>query len=120
MIAAMKRRAFITLLSGAAAAWPVVTRAQQPDRMRRIGIMMNSAADDPEPQGHIAALRQGLQQLGWIEGSNVQFEVRWGGGSAEGYRRYAPEVVAFAPDVIVAAAVPSVAAIQALNRSIPI
>jgi putative tryptophan/tyrosine transport system substrate-binding protein len=88
--------------------------------MRRIGIMMNSAAADPEPQGHIAALRQGLQQLGWIEGRNVQFEVRWAGGSAEEYRRYAPEVVAFAPDVIVAAAVPSVAAIQALNRSVPI
>jgi putative ABC transport system substrate-binding protein len=116
----LKRREFITLLGSAAVAWPLGARAQQLERVRRIGIMMNSAADDPEPQGHIAALRQGLQQLGWIEGRNVQFEVRWAGGSAEGYRRYAPEVVAFAPDVIVAAAVPSVAAIQALNRSVPI
>ena len=83
----MRRREFVTLLGGAAVAWPAVADAQQPERMRRIGIMMNSAAADPEPQGHIAVLRQGLQQLGWIEGRNVQFEVRWAGGSAEGYRR---------------------------------
>jgi putative ABC transport system substrate-binding protein len=67
----VKRREFITLLGGAAVAWPAIADAQQPERMRRIGIMMNSAADDPEPQVHLAALRQGLQQLGWIEGRNV-------------------------------------------------
>jgi hypothetical protein len=66
------RRRFMTLLGSAVAAWPLAAGAQQPERMRRIGIMMNSAAADPEPQGHIAVLRQGLQHLGWIEGRNVQ------------------------------------------------
>jgi putative ABC transport system substrate-binding protein len=116
----MRRRAFITLLGGAAAAWPLAARAQQPERMRRIGVLMNAAADDPQPQAHVAAFRHALQQLGWTEGRNVQLDVRWAGGSAEAYRRYAPELVALAPDLIVAAAVPSVAAVQAVSRSVPI
>jgi ABC-type uncharacterized transport system substrate-binding protein len=116
----MRRREFIKLIGGAAAVWPLAARAQQGERIRRIGIMMNAAADDPEPQRNFAVFRQALQELGWFEGRNVQFDVRWAGGSAEEYRRYAPELVALAPDVIVAAAVPSVAAIQVLNRSVPI
>ncbi len=116
----MKRRELITLLGGAALAWPLAARAQQPDRMRRIGIMMNATANDPGPEAHVAAFRQAMQQLGWAEGRNVQIDVRWAGGSAEAYRRYAPELVALAPDLILAAAVPSVAAVQAASRSVPI
>ncbi len=109
----------MTLLGGAAA-WPLAAQAQQGDRMRRIGIMMNAAANDPGPEAHVAAFRQAMQQLGWAEGRNVQIDVRWAGGSAEAYRRYAPELVALAPDLVLAAAVPSVAAIQAVSRSVPI
>ena len=73
----MKRREFITLLGGAAAAWPLAARAQQPERMRRIGMLMTSAADDPEAQPRFAAFGQGLQRLGWTEGRNVRVDTRW-------------------------------------------
>ena len=75
----MKRREFITLLGGAAAAWPLAARAQQRERMRRIGVLMSLAADDPEAQARIAAFLQGLQQLGWTDGRNVRIDYRWGG-----------------------------------------
>jgi DNA-binding LacI/PurR family transcriptional regulator len=96
----MNRRDFITLLGGAAAAWPVAVRAQQGDRMRRIGVLMSQAADDREGQARLAAFLQGLQQLGWTDGGNVRIDTRWGAGDAERYRRYAAELVALAPDVI--------------------
>ena len=79
----MKRREFITLLGGAAAAWPLAARAQQAERMRRIGVLMNLAADDPEAQARIAAFLQGLQQLGWTDGRNVRIDYRWGAGDAD-------------------------------------
>jgi putative tryptophan/tyrosine transport system substrate-binding protein len=116
----MKRRAFITLLGGAAATWPLAASAQQSERMRRVGILMNTAADDPEPQTYIAAFRQTLQQLGWTEGRNVQFDTRWGAGSAESFRRYGAELVALAPDLIIAAGVAVVNAVQAASRAVPI
>jgi putative tryptophan/tyrosine transport system substrate-binding protein len=90
----MKRREFISLLGGAAAAWPLAARAQQPDRMRRVGVLMTTAADDPEGQARIAAFLQGLQQWGWTVGGNVRIHYRWGGGDADRIRRYAAELVA--------------------------
>ena len=116
----MRRREFITLLGGAAAAWPLAARAQQRERMRRIGVLMNVAADDPEAQARIAAFLQGLQQLGWTDGRNVRIDYRWAAGDAERYRRYAAELVALAPDVILATAGPSVVALQQATRTVPI
>ena len=101
----MRRREFITLLGGAAATWPLAARAQQSERMRRIGVLMSTAADDPEGRARIAALLGGLQQLGWTDGRNAQIEVRWPRGAAEA-RQYAAELVALAPDVILAQPIP--------------
>jgi putative ABC transport system substrate-binding protein len=98
----VRRREFITLLGGAAA-WPLAARAQQPERMRRIGVVMNLAADDAEGQARIAAFLQGLQQLSWIDGGNVRVDTRWAAGKADDARKYAAELVALAPDVILAA-----------------
>src|SRR5215472_15285081 len=98
MIAAMKRREFIALIGGAAA-WPLAARAQQGgERMRRIGVLMNTAADDTVFQIRIGAFLQGLALLGWTIGRNVRIEIRWSGGQADDARRYAAELVAFAPD----------------------
>src|SRR5262245_32180922 len=97
----MKRREFITLLGGAAAAWPLATRAQQRERMRRVGWFTSLAADDPVPQAYIAALLQGLQELGWSVERNVRIDYRWGAANAELKRRYAAELIALSPDVIV-------------------
>jgi putative ABC transport system substrate-binding protein len=96
----VKRREFITLLGGAAAAWPFAGRAQQPGGMRRIGVLMPSAADDPEYQARITAFLQELAQLGWIDGRNVRIDTRWGVADADRIRKYAAELVALAPDVI--------------------
>src|SRR5262245_1191400 len=98
----MGRRDFITLLGGAAVAWPVAARAQQAERMRRIGVLMNTAADDPEGQARMAAFHQGLQEWGWTLGRNARIDVRWGAVDADGSRRYAAEVVGLGPDVILA------------------
>ena len=100
----MRRREFITLLGGAAAAWPLAARAQQAERMRRIGVLMASTADDPESQARIAAFLQALQQLGWTDGRNVRIDTRWATSDADDIRRYAAELAALAPDVILAAA----------------
>src|SRR5262245_25768025 len=99
----MRRREFITLLGGAAAAWPLAARAQQREQMRRIGVLMNLGSDDAEGQARNAAFLQGLQELGWTVGRNVRIEYRWGAGDAELFRRHASELVALAPDVILAA-----------------
>jgi putative ABC transport system substrate-binding protein len=104
----VNRRDFITLLGGAAVAWPLATRAQQSERMRRVGVLMSQAADDPEAPIRIAALLQGLQQWGWSEGHNVRIDYRWGGGDADRIRRYAAELVALAPDIVLATASPAV------------
>jgi putative tryptophan/tyrosine transport system substrate-binding protein len=115
----MRRREFITLLGGAAA-WPLAARAQQGERVRRIGALMTLAADDPEGQGRLRAFVQELQQLGWIDGRNVQIDLRWGEGDAERYRRYAAELVALAPEVILAGGGSSVGPLLQATRSVPI
>ena len=97
----MKRRQFITLLGGAAVAWPLAARAQQGERMRRIGMLTHLAADDAEGQARIAAFVQGLQELGWSVEHNVRVDCRWGAANAELKRRYAAELIALNPDVIV-------------------
>jgi putative tryptophan/tyrosine transport system substrate-binding protein len=117
----VKRREFITLLGGAAAAWPLAARAQQPaDQMRRIGVLINLAADDPEGHARITAFAHGLQEAGWTTGRNVRIDYRWGGAGADAMAKYAAELVALAPDVILAAASVSVAALLQITRTIPI
>jgi putative ABC transport system substrate-binding protein len=116
----MNRRAFITLLGGAAAAWPMTVHAQQAERMRRIGALMSQAADDPEGQARLLALAQGLEESGWTLGRNVRIDTRWGAGDAERYRRYAAELVALAPDVILVNGPSALAQLQQATRSVPI
>jgi len=114
------RRTFITLLGGAAA-WPLPARAQQPaERMRRIGVLMPLAADDPEGQARLGAFLQALRELGWTDGRNVRIDTRWTAGKPDAIRKYAAEFAALAPDVILAAATPIVAALQPETRSVPI
>ena len=115
----MRRRDFITLLGGAAA-WPLAAHAQQPERMRRIGVLIPYAADDPEGQARIAAFLQGLQQLGWTEGRNVRIDYRRSAGDADRARRYAAELVALAPDVILASGTSLVGPLLQATRTVPI
>src|SRR6185295_4200786 len=98
----MTRREFITLLGGAAASWPLGARGQQPERMRRVGVLMPAAADDRDAQDRLAAFLQGLQQLGWSVGRNVRIEYSWSASDADAMRKNAVELVALAPDVILA------------------
>jgi putative tryptophan/tyrosine transport system substrate-binding protein len=114
------RREFMTLLGGAAAAWPVAARAQQGERVRRIGALMNLAADDPEALGRITAFVQGLQQLGWTDGRNARIIARWAAGNADNFRKYAAELVALGPDTILASATPAVLALQQATNTVPI
>jgi putative tryptophan/tyrosine transport system substrate-binding protein len=115
----MRRREFITLLGGAAVAWPIAGRAQQSEQMRRIGMLMRLAADDAQGQAAVAAFLQALQQLGWSDGHNVRVDIRWSEGDVERDRRDAAELVALAPDVILATGTPSVAALQHISRTLP-
>jgi putative tryptophan/tyrosine transport system substrate-binding protein len=115
----MKRREFITLLGGAAA-WPLAARAQQTERMRRIGVLMPVAAGDPAAQARLVAFVQGLQEQGWTVGRNVQLDIRWAAGEPELFRRYAAELVELAPDVILGAVTTSVRALLEVTRTIPI
>jgi putative tryptophan/tyrosine transport system substrate-binding protein len=116
----MRRRDFMVGL-GSAATWPLAARAQQPTRMRRIGVLASAlAADDPEWQARGTAFMQGLQELGWTAGRNVRIDSRWALGDAERLRRYAAELVALAPDVILAGGTPAVMALQEATRSLPI
>ena len=114
----MRRREFITLVGGAAAAWPLAARAQQP-KVRRIGVLMNTFSDDAEGQARLAAFHQGLQQLGWTVGHNVRIDYRWG-DDAERHRRGAAELVALGSDVILASGTPSVAALRQATNRIPV
>jgi ABC-type uncharacterized transport system substrate-binding protein len=114
------RREFITLLGGAAATWPLAAPAQQGERVRRIGVLMTLAADDPEGQTRLVAFVQGLQQLGWTVGRNMRIDTRWAAGDAERIRKYAAELVALSPDVILAAGGPTVGPLQQAARTVPI
>jgi len=115
----MKRRGFIAGL-GVAAVWPLAARAQQPGAMRRIGVLMNRTANDPEASSFVGAFAQGLAELGWTIGRNVRVEYRWGANDPDLDRRYAAELVALAPDVTLAAGTLSVAALQRVTRTLPI
>jgi putative ABC transport system substrate-binding protein len=114
----LKRRKFIALLGGAAAAWPLVALAQRPERVRRIGVLMSTGAGDPEGQARIAAFLGGLQQLGWTDGRNVQIDARWPKGESKA-RKYAADLAALAPDVILATGV-YVGALQQATQTVPI
>src|SRR5262249_60036759 len=114
----MKRREFITLIGGAAA-WPVATYAQQGERVRRIGLLLG-VADDPEGHARVTALKQGLQELGWTEGRNIQIETRFAGADASRIRTHVAELVARAPDVIVGQTTPVIRALRQATSSIPI
>jgi len=112
----VKRRDFITLLGGAAA-WPLAARAQQPERMRRIGVLMNLTADDPEAPGRVAAFAQGLGELGWTIGRNVRIDYRWGANDPDRGRRYADELIALVPDVILASGSTAVRPLLQVTRT---
>jgi putative ABC transport system substrate-binding protein len=114
-----RRREFITLLGGAAV-WPLAGRAQQGERVRRIGVLMNLASDDAEGQARLTAFAQGLQQFGWTDGRNARIEYRWAVGEAERIRKQAAELVTLAPDVILASGVPVVMALLQATRTVPI
>jgi putative ABC transport system substrate-binding protein len=116
----LKRRAFIAMLGGAAAAWPLAVRAQQSKRMRRVGALLPYAANDPQAQTRNAAFLQGLQQLGWTVGTNVQIDYRWGAGNEDDTRKYAAELVALAPDVIFASGSAAVGPLHRATRTVPI
>ena len=116
----MRRREFIALLGSGAATWPLVAHGQQGERMRRIGLLAGIAADDPVSQANYAAFVQGLQQLGWIEGRNVRIDGRWAAGNAADRRKYAEELVALAPDVILAQASASLGSLLQATRTVPI
>jgi putative tryptophan/tyrosine transport system substrate-binding protein len=116
----MQRREFITLLGGAALTWPRAARAQQADRMRRVGVLDSRAADDPEGQARRAVFLEGLQELGWTDGRNVRIDYRWAAADVDRNRKYAAELVALAPDVILASASASVAALRQTTRTVPI
>ena len=115
----MRRREFITLVGGAAA-WPIAAQAQQRERMRRIGMLLPLVADDPESQARMAAFLQGLQQLGWTVGRNVQIDIRWTGANDAAIRKHAAELAALAPDVIVANGSVAVGPLLQATRTVPI
>ncbi len=115
----MQRRKFITLIGGAAA-WPLAARAQQGERMRRIGVLESAGADNPDVQARHAAFLQGLQQLGWTDGHNVRIDTRWAAGNAADIRKYAAELVALAPDVIISAGTAAMAPLLQATRTVPI
>src|SRR5262245_21876415 len=117
--APMLRREFITLIGGAAA-WPLAARAQQPERMRRIGVLMNFAAGDSAGQARVVAFGQELQHFGWTEGRNVRIDIRWGAGDAEQIRKSVAELLAFAPDVILTSGSPTTGPLLQATRTVPI
>src|SRR5436309_11684142 len=118
--ACMKRRAFIKVIGGAAVAWPHSVPAQQGERVRRIGVLMGYAENDPEAQAWIRVLLQGLKEHGWIDGSTVRFDYRWATDNLKPMGSYAADLMALSPDLVVAAATPALAAVWRETRSVPI
>jgi putative ABC transport system substrate-binding protein len=115
----MRRREFITLLGGAAT-WPLTARAQRGERMRRIGVFIPSAADDPIALSRVTALSQGLQQLGWTDGRNARIDFRFGAGNGEQYRKIASELIALGPDVVMGHGTLTTRTLQRATRTVPI
>jgi putative ABC transport system substrate-binding protein len=116
----MRRRDFVRLLGGAAAAWPLSVRAQQPNRMRRISVLMGDDENDPEAKARLSVFMRGLTELGWTDGRNVQVDVHWATGSVDRLRMLAKELIDLPPDVIFANGTPATAALQRETRTIPI
>jgi putative tryptophan/tyrosine transport system substrate-binding protein len=116
----MRRRDFITLFGVLAAAWPLAARAQQRERMWRVGVLMNLAADDAEGQARLIAFLQGLQEAGWAVGRNLRIDLRWGAGDADHFRKQAAELVALAPDVVFASGIPAATPLLQATRTVPI
>jgi ABC-type uncharacterized transport system substrate-binding protein len=114
------RREFITLVSGAAAVWPLAARAQQPERMRRVGVLMPFSADDPEGKRELAAFAQQLQGFGWTNGRHLQIDYRWSSGDIQKMQTYAKELIALQPDALFCRSTPVTAALLKNTRSIPI
>jgi putative tryptophan/tyrosine transport system substrate-binding protein len=114
------RRQFITLLGGAAAAWPVAARAQQAGPVRRIGVLMNGAATETAPQSYVAAFVQGLRQLGWTEGQNIRVDIRWNAGDAALARLYGAQLIGLMPDVILASSTTNLTVIQQATSTVPV
>ena len=116
----IRRREFIALLGGAAAAWPIAVRAQQPDRARRVAVLMNYAEGDPTAQSDLVAFRQVLHEHGWIEGRNVKFDYRWAASDAGRLNGYAVELASLTPDAIVANTLPVAVALKKATTTIPL
>jgi putative tryptophan/tyrosine transport system substrate-binding protein len=116
----MRRREFITLLGGAAAAWPLAARAQQAERMRRVGVLIGQAANDPDAQANMIAFVQGMQQLGWTDGSNVRLDLRWAAGNPADLRKYAAELLALAPEAILASGATAAGSLLQASSTVPI
>src|SRR5208282_866306 len=114
------RRQFISVLGGAAVGWPLAARAQQPERIRHIGVLTNLSKDNPEDHARNAVFLQGLQQLGWTVGVNVQIDYRWGAGNRDLDQKYAAELVALAPDVILATGTPALEPLLRATDTVPI
>src|SRR5215469_15354427 len=119
-VSPMRRREFIALLSSSAVAWPLAARAQQAGGMRRIGVLHSTAADDPQDPTRLAAFAQGLQELGWTIGRNLRVDYRWGASSPDNARKYAAELAALAPDVMLASGTIALAAAQQIRHTIPV
>ena len=116
----MRRREFIKVIGGSAAAWPLIARAQQSEPMRRIGMLMNRAAESAEGQARVAAFTQSLHQLGWTDGRNVRIDIRWGEDKIDLERKYAAELIALGPEIVFASGTLSVIALQGTSRTLPI
>ena len=116
----MRRRDFVKAIASSSVAWPLAARAQQTDQVRRVGVLMNVSPEHPEGQPFVAAFRQALRQLGWTEGRNIRIDIRWGENDVERDRKYAAELVALAPDVILAAGTLSVTALERASHTLPI
>jgi ABC-type uncharacterized transport system substrate-binding protein len=116
----LRRRELIALLGGAAAAWPIAARAQLREQKRRVGVLVNLAADDPMGQARVAAFVQGLQAAGWSDGGNVRVDTRWAAADPGNYRQYAAELIALGPDVVLASTTAAVVQLQQASRTVPI
>src|SRR5262245_27781806 len=119
MASHIARRKFLATLGGAAAAWPLAARAQQPE-LRRIGVLMSFAESDPEAQARVAAFREGLQKLGWTEGRNIRIDTRWATANVESIQRFAKELLALQPELVLSATTPTTAALLQQTRTVPI
>ena len=116
----MRRRDFITAVAASTLAWPLAAGAQQREKMRRVGVLMTLAADDPEGLARVTAFAQGLQELGWRHGRDVRIDYRWAAADAVSFHRHAQELLTLEPDVVIASATPSVVAFQQATRTVPI